>query len=179
MSDHLILMSAGGDGRFSSLQCVTVMLTPGSITAYLGRTAKADSGVSIFQRYITAMAVGIISISSIKAMSSQRRSAVIAAVAKAVRSMPEKRADKGTVSPAISILRHVDGGVRNISVVNIYNVTRGDTSFRESPRDYCQYQSSSLWITRPERSFGSNHVVFGGIIAPVSAMFISCSMLTG
>ena len=38
---------------------------------------------------------------------------------------------------------------------------------------------SSLWITRPERSFGSNHVVLGGIMLPVSAMRMSCSIDTG
>ncbi len=32
---------------------------------------------------------------------------------------------------------------------------------------------SNEWITTPERSFGSNHVVLGGIMLPVSAMSIS------
>ncbi len=40
------------------------------------------------------------------------------------------------------------------------------------------YQSS-LWITRPERSLGSNQVVFGGMMLPVSAMLMSWSMVTG
>ena len=35
------------------------------------------------------------------------------------------------------------------------------------------------WITTPERSFGSNHVVLGGMIFPVSAMSISCFIETG
>lgn len=35
------------------------------------------------------------------------------------------------------------------------------------------------WITTPERSFGSNHVVFGGMMLPVSAMLISCCIETG
>ena len=38
---------------------------------------------------------------------------------------------------------------------------------------------SNEWITTPERSFGSNHVVFGGIILPVSAMLISWRIETG
>ncbi len=31
----------------------------------------------------------------------------------------------------------------------------------------------SSWITRPERSFGSNQVVLGGMMLPVSAMSIN------
>ena len=38
---------------------------------------------------------------------------------------------------------------------------------------------SKEWITTPERSFGSNHVVFGGMMLPVSAMLISCCIETG
>lgn len=45
----------------------------------------------------------------------------------------------------------------------------------ESIRRY----SSNEWITTPERSLGSNHVVFGGMILPVSAMSISCCIETG
>ena len=32
------------------------------------------------------------------------------------------------------------------------------------------YFYDNLWITKPLRSFGSNHVVFGGMMLPVSAM---------
>ena len=39
--------------------------------------------------------------------------------------------------------------------------------------------SSKEWITTPERSFGSNHVVFGGMMLPVSAMLMSCCIETG
>lgn len=39
--------------------------------------------------------------------------------------------------------------------------------------------SSNEWITTPERSFGSNHVVFGGMMLPVSAMLMSCCIETG
>ena len=38
---------------------------------------------------------------------------------------------------------------------------------------------SSLWIASPLRSFGSNHVVFGGMMFPESAMSTSCFMDTG
>ena len=38
---------------------------------------------------------------------------------------------------------------------------------------------SSECSTNPLLSFGSNHVVFGGIILPVSAISISCFMVTG
>lgn len=44
---------------------------------------------------------------------------------------------------------------------------------------YSQENQSSLWITRPERSLGSNQVVFGGMMLPVSAMLMSWSMVTG
>jgi ABC-type phosphate transport system permease subunit len=38
---------------------------------------------------------------------------------------------------------------------------------------------SNLCIANPERNFGSNQVVFGGIMLPVSAIFISCFIETG
>ena len=41
------------------------------------------------------------------------------------------------------------------------------------------YFSSNEWITTPDRSLGSNHVVFGGMMLPVSAMLISCCIETG
>ena len=41
------------------------------------------------------------------------------------------------------------------------------------------YFSSNECITTPERSLGSNHVVFGGMMLPVSAMLISCCIETG
>lgn len=37
----------------------------------------------------------------------------------------------------------------------------------------------SLCITNPLRSLGSNQVAFGGMMFPLSAMFIICSILTG
>ena len=36
-----------------------------------------------------------------------------------------------------------------------------------------------MWMTSPERSLGSNQVVFGGMIFPESAMLISCCIDTG
>lgn len=45
----------------------------------------------------------------------------------------------------------------------------------KKPADY----SANEWITTPERSLGSNHVVFGGMMLPVSAMSISCFIETG
>ena len=43
------------------------------------------------------------------------------------------------------------------------------------------YQSPSPneWITTPERSLGSNHVVLGGMMLPVSAISINCCIETG
>ena len=38
---------------------------------------------------------------------------------------------------------------------------------------------SKLWITKPERSLGSNQVVLGGMILPVSAISINCFIVTG
>ena len=38
---------------------------------------------------------------------------------------------------------------------------------------------SSEWMTTPERNFGSNQVALGGMMLPVSAMRITCSMETG
>lgn len=42
-----------------------------------------------------------------------------------------------------------------------------------------QTNQPNLWIARPERSFGSNHVVLGGMMLPLSAMSVSCFMETG
>ncbi len=39
--------------------------------------------------------------------------------------------------------------------------------------------SAKEWITTPERSLGSNQVVFGGMMLPVSAMSINCCIETG
>lgn len=44
---------------------------------------------------------------------------------------------------------------------------------------FFNYFSSNEWITTPERSFGSNHVVFGGMMLPVSAILMSCCIETG
>ena len=35
------------------------------------------------------------------------------------------------------------------------------------------------WMTMPVRSFGSNQVALGGMMLPVSAMRITCSIVTG
>ena len=44
---------------------------------------------------------------------------------------------------------------------------------------YGKYPYASSWITSPERNFGSNQVVLGGIMLPLSAMSISCFIDTG
>ena len=36
-----------------------------------------------------------------------------------------------------------------------------------------------MWTKRPERSFGSNQVLLGGMIWPASAMSMSCSTVVG
>ena len=38
---------------------------------------------------------------------------------------------------------------------------------------------SMSWMTMPVRSFGSNQVALGGMMLPVSAMRITCSIVTG
>jgi len=43
----------------------------------------------------------------------------------------------------------------------------------------CLSNQSKVWITRFERSFGSNQVVLGDMMLPVSAMSMICFMLTG
>ena len=77
---------------------------------------------------------------------------------------------KATGLPAATSFKHVSPA----GAVSL----RGVRGFRGGMPRLRRYFSNE-WITTPERSFGSNHVVFGGIMAPVSAMFISCSMLTG
>ena len=44
---------------------------------------------------------------------------------------------------------------------------------------YLLYGHTSLWMTSPERSLGSNQVVLGGMMLPVSAMSMSCFIDTG
>ena len=44
---------------------------------------------------------------------------------------------------------------------------------------YLLYDYTSLWMTSPERSLGSNQVVLGGMMLPVSAMSMSCFIDTG
>jgi len=52
---------------------------------------------------------------------------------------------------------------------------------RRRPRYYTRTRRSYAreWMARPLRSFGSNQVVFGGMMLPVSAMRMSWSMDTG
>ena len=59
---------------------------------------------------------------------------------------------------------------------------KGGSGFRKFPakkEPLVDYFSSNEWITTPDRSLGSNHVVFGGMMLPVSAMLISCCIETG
>lgn len=57
---------------------------------------------------------------------------------------------------------------------------KGGSGFRKFPvKKRADYFSSNEWITTPDRSLGSNHVVFGGMMLPVSAMLISCCIETG
>ena len=44
---------------------------------------------------------------------------------------------------------------------------------------YLLYDHTNLWMTSPERSLGSNQVVLGGMMLPVSAMSMSCFIDTG
>ena len=46
-------------------------------------------------------------------------------------------------------------------------------------RDFKYDSYSKVWITRPERSLGSNQVVFGGMMLPLSAISIICFIETG
>lgn len=61
-----------------------------------------------------------------------------------------------------------------------YRQIQKDGDWIQSP-SFCMHISvyASLWIASPERSFGSNHVVFGGMMLPESAMSTSCFMETG
>ena len=57
-----------------------------------------------------------------------------------------------------------------------------DLIMRQEPADRppaLYFPSSKEWITTPERSLGSNHVVLGGMMLLVSAMSISCFIETG
>ena len=42
-----------------------------------------------------------------------------------------------------------------------------------------QLPPQNVWMNNPDRSFGSNQVLFGGMICPASAMSINCANVTG
>ena len=60
-------------------------------------------------------------------------------------------------------------------------IARNTLQKKELPKRqlFFNYFSSNEWITTPERSFGSNQVVFGGMMLPVSAILMSCCIETG
>ena len=65
--------------------------------------------------------------------------------------------------------------------------SKGGSGFRKFPAKKGRLNGRPLSIIfrrtsespPPERSLGSNHVVFGGMMLPVSAMLISCCIETG
>src|SRR6266498_4031474 len=50
---------------------------------------------------------------------------------------------------------------------------------RIADHESCVTYHSSMWQNIPSRSFGSNQVLFGGIMPPASAIAIRSSMLVG
>ena len=66
------------------------------------------------------------------------------------------------------IAQLVEHLIRNEGVVGSSPIT--GTRNKKSPNGDFFYDN--LCITKPLRNFGSNHVVFGGIIFPVSAISI-------
>ena len=80
-----------------------------------------------------------------------------------------------TIHPNLQLTHKISHIVnKNGDVQKHVPINQWKYKLRQPAGDY-----TSSWITRPERSFGSNHVVFGGMMLPVSAMSISCFIETG
>jgi len=58
-------------------------------------------------------------------------------------------------------------------------LVRPETELPHSKKGNTPGPHSRLCMTNPLRNFGSNQVVFGGMMFPVSAMLINCFMDTG
>lgn len=74
------------------------------------------------------------------------------------------QAERGPEGPARAGPKHPTGVIAKQSGVRGQSICR---------------RQSSRWIVSPLLSFGSNHVVLGGIILPESAMSTSCFIETG
>src|SRR5690554_1358736 len=66
-----------------------------------------------------------------------------------------------------------------VSLVPSYHTSSSINVQRGSREPLCVGNQCNLWITSPERNLGSNQVVLGGMMLPVSAISISCFMETG
>lgn len=61
-----------------------------------------------------------------------------------------------------------------------FNLQRMERNLQCEPVEYKEASAYSMsWMTMPVRSLGSNQVALGGMMLPVSAMRITCSIVTG
>ena len=99
---------------------------------------------------------------------------------------PLQRSLSTTIAPLILAIMPI------VSIRNKYNEKIANDNHRGAKKEVpgraplgkdgegkTERYSSKLWMTTPERSLGSNQVVLGGMMLPVSAMSMSCCMETG
>ena len=77
------------------------------------------------------------------------------------------------------LIRPLDLLLHTTTAQTKYNGQKTKDYYAPSLNSHSLNSQLSSWITNPERNFGSNHVVFGGIMFPLSAMSMICCIVTG
>ena len=90
----------------------------------------------------------------------------------------EKQTKAYTATVLPPMLSHLNSRPPNCRKTTMA-IRRGLPLLTDRPHKRSYRYSSNEWITTPERSLGSNHVVLGGMMLPVSAISINCCIDTG
>ncbi len=180
--------SEGSSHGFWNMTTIPVV----SSRILLGATQSRASEVTIDLMHICSMTIGYTQNARIIPANIQRMPS--ASASPAIRHPSATTTGIHTHRPTIrpnARRRYAEGGVAKTPVSGLpdgvlpsangkarpsADETRPASLYR--PVDNANGQSS-LCMTRPERSFGSNQVVFGGMILPESAISISCFIDTG
>lgn len=180
--------SEGSSHGFWNMTTIPVV----SSRILLGATQSRASEVTIDLMHICSMTIGYTQNARIIPANIQRMPS--ASASPAIRHPSATTTGIHTHRPTIrpnARRRYAEGGVAKTPVSGLpdgvlpsangkarpsADETRPASLYR--PVDNANGQSS-LCMTSPERSFGSNQVVFGGMILPESAISISCFIDTG
>lgn len=180
--------SEGSSHGFWNMTTIPVV----SSRILLGATQSRASEVTIDLMHICSMTIGYTQNARIIPANIQRMPS--ASASPAIRHPSATTTGIHTHRPTIrpnARRRYAEGGVAKTPVSGLpdgvlpsangkarpsADETRPASLYR--PVDNANGQSS-LCMTRPERSFGSNQVVLGGMILPESAISISCFIDTG